>query len=136
MPIQRITFANLDRWGNLVKTWATGVNKLGDGNQYPVPKTFTEFKQQLITANVGATIPTYITSVTFIQFEKETFLVRLPPKELIEDSENTLNTGGTYDISSFYADQLFKTPMPPIPAGDNMTVHALRVGEYTMLFCM
>jgi hypothetical protein len=136
MAIDRIRFANLDRWGNLVKTWATGVNKLGDGNQYPVPRTFTEFKAQLVMADVGATIPSYITSVTFIQNEKETLLVRLPPKELVEDSENTLNTGGAYDIPPFYATDIFNGAQPQIPPANKMRVHAMRVGDYTMSNCV
>jgi hypothetical protein len=136
MAIERIRFANLDRWGNLVKTWATGVNKLGDGNQYPVPKTFAEFKAQLVMANVGATVPSYIASVSFIQNEKETFLVRLPAKELVEDSESTLSTGGAYDVPSFYATDVFKTAQPSILPADKLRVHAMRIGDYTMGNCL
>jgi len=38
MQIERLQVTNHERWGNLVKTWATGVNYLGDENQYPIPQ--------------------------------------------------------------------------------------------------
>ena len=39
MPIERIVIKNFQRWGQLVKTWSTGVNHIGDGNNYPKPAT-------------------------------------------------------------------------------------------------
>ena len=42
---------------DLVKTWATGTNYLDDGNNYPLPTTMDEFKEQLAKAQVFATVP-------------------------------------------------------------------------------
>ena len=54
MQIERLQVTNHERWGNLVKTWATGVNYLGDENSYPVPTSMEEFKEQLARAQVFA----------------------------------------------------------------------------------
>ena len=65
MAIDRFEVADFEKWGNLVKTWSTGVNKLGDGQKYPIPTTLDEFRAQCVTAGVGATIPPYVTGVQF-----------------------------------------------------------------------
>jgi len=36
MAIDRLRVTNHEVWGKLVKTWATGINYLGDGNDYPL----------------------------------------------------------------------------------------------------
>ena len=48
---------NHERWGNLVKTWSTGKNYLDDDNEYPIPTTVDEFKEQLAKAQVFMTVP-------------------------------------------------------------------------------
>lgn len=48
---------NHERWGKLVKTWATGTNYLDDNHEYPLPTTMDEFKEQLAKAQVFATVP-------------------------------------------------------------------------------
>ena len=35
--IERLQVTNHERWGKLVKTWATGTNYLEDDNVYPLP---------------------------------------------------------------------------------------------------
>ena len=35
--IERLQVTNHERWGKLVKTWATGTNYLDDDNDYPLP---------------------------------------------------------------------------------------------------
>ena len=50
MRIERLQVSNHERWGKLVKTWATGTNYLEDDNTYPVPETVDEFKEQLAKA--------------------------------------------------------------------------------------
>ena len=87
MQIERLQVTNHERWGNLVKTWATGVNYLDDENQYPIPQTMDEFKEQLSKAQVFATVPERFTKIEFVSSEQDTILVRLPPKQMIDDSE-------------------------------------------------
>ena len=146
MPIERFEIANFERWGNLVKTWSTGVNRLNDGNDYPVPTTLQQFKDQCVKAGVGATIPPYVAEVKFVQAgipsqqlvnapTIATLLFRLPPKELVEDSENMLNGGSKYNIPEFY-NRIFNRPDGPVvPQADIMKLHAERIGEYTMNVC-
>src|SRR5438128_7657670 len=103
MSIERIQISNHERWGNLVKTWSTGNNYLGDDNQYPIPQSLDEFKEQLAKAQVFATVPDRFTSIKFVTSEQDTIVVKLPPKAMIEDSESLLNQpGSTYPIPPFY----------------------------------
>ena len=37
MRIERLQVSNHERWGKLVKTWATGTNYLEDDDTYPLP---------------------------------------------------------------------------------------------------
>ena len=46
MALERMVVTNHERWGNLVKTWSTGHNYLEDDNEYPLPETVDEFKDQ------------------------------------------------------------------------------------------
>ena len=61
MRIERLQVSNHERWGKLVKTWATGTNYLEDDNSYPIPETVDEFKEQLAKAQVFATVPEFVT---------------------------------------------------------------------------
>ena len=122
MRIERLQVTNHERWGRLVKTWATGTNYLDDGNNYPLPTTMDEFKEQLAKAQVFATVP-------------EPILVRLPPKVMIEDSESLLNQpGSTYPLPPFYK-RLFNGLDPVIPEEEKFRVHAERIGDYTISIC-
>ena len=57
MALERMQVTNHERWGNLVKTWSTGKNYLDDDNEYPIPTTIDEFKEQLAKAQVFMTVP-------------------------------------------------------------------------------
>jgi hypothetical protein len=130
--MERFTVANLENWGNLVKSWAKGDKAW--------PTSLQEFKDQCAAANVGASVPDYVTAFQLVQAPSEsTLLLRIPPRKFLEDSEAALNAGASYTIPDFYGD-LFKpagapTPKPNIPAASNMKVHALRIGDYTMSAC-
>jgi hypothetical protein len=99
MSIERLQVTNHERWGKLVKTWATGTNYLGDEHEYPLPATMDEFKEQLAKAQVFANVPERFKQIQFVSSDQETILVRLPPKVMIEDSEELLNKpGATYPL--------------------------------------
>jgi hypothetical protein len=132
MAIERLAFADTERWGKLVKSWATGRNYLQDGKSYPVPKNLAEFRQQCSDAQVGATIPAHITGLTVTQTTKETLFIRLPPKELVEDSEQTLQTQ-PYTLPPFYK-RIFGGNDPVVD--DKLRLHAERIGDYTMSNCL
>ena len=63
MALERMQVTNHERWGNLVKTWSTGKNYLDDDNEYPIPTTVDEFKEQLAKAQVFMTVPDRFTKV-------------------------------------------------------------------------
>lgn len=135
MQIERLQVTNHERWGNLVKSWATGVNYLGDENTYPVPTTMDEFKEQLAKAQVFATVPERFKNIKFVSSEQDTIVVKLPPKAMIEDSESLLNQpGATYPLPPFYK-RLFNGLDPVIPEEERLRVHAERIGDYTISLC-
>ena len=136
MRIERLQITNHERWGKLVKTWSTGKNYLEDDNEYPVPETVEEFKEQLAKAQVFATVPERFKHIQFVTSDQETLLLKLPPKVMIEDSEARLSeAGATYPIPPFYK-RLFNGTDPVIPEADKFKVHAERIGDYTISFCM
>ena len=135
MAIDRVTITNFERWGNLVKTWATGRNYLADGNSYPVPETVDQLLTQLALAQVGATVPTRFKSVHFLSADQETLVIRLPPKEMIEDSEAQFEAGAVYALPPFYK-RVFNNTDPNIPDAEKLKFHAERIGDYTIRTCM
>jgi len=135
MRIERLQVSNHERWGKLVKTWATGTNYLEDDNTYPIPETVDEFKEQLAKAQVFATVPVRFKHIKFVSQEQDTITVKLPPKVMIEDSEALLNqAGSTYPLPPFYK-RLFNGIDPVIPEQDKFKVHAERIGDYTLSLC-
>ena len=135
MAIERLVVTNHERWGNLVKTWSTGKNYLEDDNEYPIPETIDEFKEQLAKAQVFMTVPERFKQIKFVAQEQDTIVVRLPPKVMIADSEERLSQpGATYPIPPFYK-RLFNGIDPVIPEDEKFRVHAERIGDYTISAC-
>ena len=127
----KLNITDWERWGKLVKTWATGSNTyLQDGHSYPVPQSLQELKDQMARAQAG-TVPGNITSVQFVHSEDDTTLViYLPPAKAITDAEADLRGSGVYPLPPFYSDH-----------GVNPTItdlekfNAERIGEYTINYC-
>jgi hypothetical protein len=112
-------------WGNLVKSWAKG--------EKPHPKTLTEFRDQCATANVGLKLPSYIDDFDVVQRPKNVFLLRLPAKELVKESEDFLDSGGDYQIPQFY-NVRYGVPLV-VDQPQKRNFHAERVGDYTIGLC-
>ena len=94
-----------------------------------------EFKEQLAKAQVFATVPDRFKHITFVKQEQDTIMVKLPPKVMIEDSEEMLNQpGATYPLPPFYK-RLFNGMDPVIPESEKFRVHAERIGDYTISAC-
>jgi hypothetical protein len=136
MAIDRLRVTNHEAWGRLVKTWATGKDYVGDGSEYPLPKTIDDFKEQLARAQVFANVPEWAKTIRFVGSETDEIVVRLPPKYMIEDSETILSQpGGSYPIPDFYK-RIFNGMDPVVPESDRMRLHAERIGDYTVSVCM
>ena len=135
---ERMRVANWDRWGKLVKSWATGENRLGDGNSYPVPRTLDEFTQQCALAQVGANIPQNVKALAVVTYDSSTLVLRLPPKDLVEASETMLRNGGAYPVPDFYA-PAFGKPQGTAPqfasVDEALAFHDRRIGDYTITHC-
>src|SRR3954453_17190832 len=103
MALERMQVTNHERWGNLVKTWSTGKNYLDDDNEYPIPTTVDEFKEQLAKAQVFMTVPDRYIKVQFVEQHMDTIMERLPAAGAIFDSEeNRVMPGATYPLPPFY----------------------------------
>jgi hypothetical protein len=136
MAMDRLRVTNHESWGRLVKTWATGKNYVGDENEYPLPSTIDEFKEQLAKAQVFANVPEWAKQIRFVSSNDDEIVVRLPPKVMIEDSEAILaKPGGTYPVPDFYK-RIFKGVDPVISDEDKLRVHAERIGDYTVSVCI
>jgi hypothetical protein len=129
---------DIEKWGLLVKSWATGVNKLEDGGAYPIPQSLQELKDQMTAAGMtGFVIPPRIKAVQFSQYNLEVLYIRLPPKVLIEENEQKLRDGAPYVLRSFYKRIYVDQGGPAnIPQNEKLKVHAERIGDYTMSACM
>lgn len=129
-PPERPKVTDPIAWGNLVKSWAKG--------DKPVPKTLEDFLSQCTAANVGLTLPSYVDAfLPLPQQPKNIFVLRLPPKELIEESEDYLNKGGKYLIPKFYDDRYDQSGVPlDVEQDQKLDFHAERTGDYTIGLCL
>jgi hypothetical protein len=87
--------------------------------------------------------PPGTTEVIIVQGNANTMVLRLPPKSVLQTTEQTLLNGNAYPTPTFY-DPLYtpqggavvhaNPPMMPNHAGI-MDLHANRIGDYTMGLC-
>jgi hypothetical protein len=127
MSLDRVRIADGDyvKWGNLVKAWSRGTT--------PRPTTVTEFRNQCNDADIGISIPDYVGDVEFVQRDKETLLIRLPPADMIEDAEKQLEKS-PYALPRFYKER-FNVDLH-VPMQQRLDFQAQRIGDYTITLCM
>jgi hypothetical protein len=136
MALDRLRFSNIERFGKLVKTWATGKNYLEDGKDYGIPADLDEFRRQNAEAQTGVHIPDWAKKVKFVACEPDTIVIRVPPKHAIEDSEQRLTApGASYPLPDAYK-QAFGGLDPVIAKEKMLDFHASRIGDYTSTFCL
>lgn len=108
-----------------------------------VYQTKEEFNARLVKAGIANAIyPPETTDVIIVQGDEKTMVIRLPPTVILQRSEADLLSGGDYPTPDFYK-ELFTPPgsdalvHPKAPAGKAaiMTLHANRIGDYTMGLC-
>lgn len=125
MRLDRVQITNYKAFGDKVKAWAKGHD--------PIPQDLAEFASQLAAANVGATIPSRIKAVKFVACEDDVLVIKLPPKSLIEDSEERLmQPTGDYPMPPVY-EQAFQSK-PTIK--DKLGFHSERIADYTISLCL
>lgn len=143
MPDEQVTepisTTNHEQWGKLIKTWATGQSFFMDDappipiEQLPIPRTLKEFEDQCALVGAGVTVPAGIVGLTVIQHSADTLFIRLPPKSLVLRKHAELGTSGQgkYPFPSFYA----RFVGIDLDAQQRLTVHASRIGDYTISVC-
>jgi hypothetical protein len=163
MGRQKITIGANDypAWGKLVKTWATGRNYVDHTMteaapvptteqmppKFPKPRSFGEFWDLCALAQVGLVFDDGLNTpvprdegvgLVVIQGDADVFVLRLPPLEILLDHEGRfLAPASKYNLPNFYT-RVFGGP--PLPDQQDtkvkkMTLHAERVGEYTLNTC-
>src|ERR1043165_1740185 len=106
MPLDPIDVGDDLKWGLLVKTWATGEDYVQNGYSYPKPGDLDELKKQIRDAEAKVKIPGYITSLMVVQGPKDVLILKLPPREMVKDSEDKLKTQA-YEVPKFYGPRAF-----------------------------
>lgn len=112
-----------------------------DGSAIALPTavamTVEEFTTRVAAAGVSiTTMPKQYTNVIIVQGNVETMVMRLPPKDTLQGSEDDLLNGTLYRFQSFYATLYGTAPKIPTKQPDIMELHANRIGEYTLNNCM
>jgi hypothetical protein len=158
MPHPRINVSDNEKWGRLVKTWATGKNyvrynptpadpfptAVETPPEFPKPTSFKEFVAQCTKAGVtllfedgnlrppvGEDEPM---GLVVLQVTSDTSVLRLPAKDKIEESERFL-INNDYLLPTFYR-ALFGKDAQALSVEQKAVLHAQRVGEYTINTCM
>jgi hypothetical protein len=145
-------------WGKLVKTWATGKNYVdhhmtetdpvptAPDTKFPKPRSFPEFWDQCFQANVGlffddgnnTPVPRDVgVGLIVLQGDSDVFVLRVPPQETLLEHEAKFLGSQSYQFPEHYQ-RIFGGP--PLQAQmetkvKRMTIHAERVGEYTLNTC-
>jgi hypothetical protein len=122
-PINRIPVLLPRELGETIIEWALDPKKR--------PADLAAFVKDLVTnRGVLGPLPTYITSLKFVQAGKETLLIRLPPAELVQDTLTNIPQGGDYPLPPFYKQRLIDGQIT-----DNRDFFAHRIGDYTVAHC-
>ena len=141
MPTEPVVIADgqWEIWGKLIKTWATGdnrVNPADPANPFPIPKTVDELKAQMTLAGMtNFVIPPRIKAVHFVPYNNEVLVLKLAPKQMIVDGEAAVQALPNYPLADFYG-RVYGHPLPLIPPGaPRQQLHDERVGDYTIHAC-
>ena len=123
-PIPRIEVEDYIEMGRLVADWAA--------DPASRPRTLGALKAQL--AGI-AVIPERIRSVEFVQSTLDHLVIRLPAKEMIEESVERMSDPmgtGRYPLPQFYADHCRPGFGPVMTPLDTLLA---RVGDHTIAQC-
>ena len=131
-----LTISDDIRWGKLVKSWATGRNYFDPTAQpIPIPRTLDELVTTASGVGVDITFPDGMVGLAVIQYSPQTAVVKLPPKAMVEQTEQQLRQpGAVYPMPAFY-EQFFDTPLPEMSTDDLFNLHAARIGDYSVRNC-
>jgi hypothetical protein len=99
------------------------------------PRTIEEFQYQL-TGALTVVDPTKTTKLNFIDTPMDTILIRLPPKEILQQAKDTYSNAAIsmdqYDFPPYYEVDLAKLKIKGVTAAD---LFYSSVGDYTTSEC-
>ncbi len=126
MAMERVLILNYVALGKKVAEWATDET----ANKESWPKDANDLRKQVMDM---AMIPERINEIQVIQPDMHQYILRLPPKALLEESIaiNTADPGGAYTVANFYYDRVH----PQGPGISNIDYLYSRVGDYTFAGC-
>jgi hypothetical protein len=104
---------------------------------FAVAMTVAEFTTRVQAANVTISkMPSQYTNVIIVQGNVGTMVMRLPPKDTLQGSEDDLLLSGEpYPLRQFYDDLYPCEAKYPTTQPTIMELHANRIGEYTLNNC-
>jgi hypothetical protein len=104
---------------------------------FAVAMTVADFTHRVGKANVTISqMPAQYTHVVIVQGDVGTMVMRLPPKDTLQGSEDDLLlSGANYPLRPFYNDLYPCYPTYPTTPPTIMELHANRIGEYTLNNC-
>ena len=124
-PISRIDVADFIEMGRLIAQWSV--------EPATRPRDVAELKDQMEGI---ATVPERIKHVQFVQSTLETLVLRLPVKEMLEESLDRMSDpeapAGSYPLPQFYSDHYRPGFGPVMSPLDTLLA---RVGDYTIAQC-
>jgi hypothetical protein len=103
---------------------------------FAVAMTVDDFTKRVTSAGVSITnMPPQYTHVIIVQGADKTMVMRLPPKDTLQGSEDDLLNGQAYTLRPFYWALFGGAPDMPSDDSAIMELHANRIGEYTLNNC-
>jgi hypothetical protein len=147
------TTAEWEIWGKLVKSWATGEDRLKPPTEPPSPSPFPwpttphELQRQLVDVGIAKkgdhTVPATVLGVTVLQMSDQHIFIVLPAAADITEAEDkvcpppegSLPAGSFYALPQFYEDLLDVTPPLQVTAGSEVQFNNCRTGEYVISYC-
>lgn len=122
-------------WGKLVKSWATGNNYISPDRPAPaLPRTMDDLQAQAADIGLVISFPDGMVGLEIVQYSSQTAVIKLPPKSMVEDTEQELVTGAPYPMPRFY-DDFFAAPLPQMRTNQLLDLHAARIGDYSVRNC-
>lgn len=143
MADDRFMVQNLAIWGNLVKTWATGVDhvqsKTSKISYLDPPTTIDQLRDLLSDLAAGAILPARYKKLSIISSPEDTLVIKLPEKVALEFAENELKDGLGYQAPDLYKEEFGAHDLPPASSDEDkshqLEVHAMSIGDYTIRNC-
>ncbi len=123
-PIPRVEVADYIEMGKLVAQWTADPKSR--------PETVADLKRQL---HGIAVVPDRIEKVVFCQASLDTFVMRLPAKEMLDESVAAMlnpEMEGSYPLPQFYED-FYRPGFSPVLTPFDLLM--ARVGDYTIAQC-